>query len=269
VLARLYAAETLGSRDRPIDAPGQLLAVGCLALLVGATIEGGVRGFGSVPVLTGFGLAVVALAGFITVEGRRAEPMLPLSLFSARAFSVSAVIGLLVNLIVYGLLFLFSLYFQTVQGHTPLTTGLALLPYVIAAGSGNVLSVRMARRFGPRRASAISAVLLAAGCLGLVWIGRSTPYPALIVQFVCLGVGLGTVVPLITSELMGSVERSRSGVAAGTLNTMRQTGSAIGVAWFGSLLATHGGFIAGLHLALLIGAALALTTLLLSSRMDG
>ena len=115
-----------------------MLAVTCLAVLVGATIEGGVRGFGSPAVLAGFAIAAAALTGFLVVEMRRREPMLPLSLFSARAFSVSTVIGLLVNLIVYGLIFLFSLYFQTVQGHSPLGAGLALLPYVVAAGTGNL-----------------------------------------------------------------------------------------------------------------------------------
>ena len=189
-LARLYATETRGARERPIDAPGQVLAVASLAVLVGATIEGGVRGFGSAPVLAGFALAVASLLGFVIVEARRREPMLPLSLFSARAFSVSAVIGLLVNLLVYGLIFLFSLYFQTVQRHTPLATGLLLVPYVIAAGLGNVISARMARHLGPVRAPLVSATLLGAASLGLVWIGSSTPYPAIVAQLVCLGAGL-------------------------------------------------------------------------------
>jgi DHA2 family methylenomycin A resistance protein-like MFS transporter len=125
----------------------------------------------------------------------------------------------------------------------------------------------MARRLGPVRAPMLSTALLAAACLGMVWIGRTTPYPAIVAQLVCLGAGLGTIVPVITSELMGSVERSRSGVAAGTLNTMRQTGSAIGVAWFGSLLSAGGGFIAGLHLALLISAGMALATAVLCTWM--
>ncbi|HET9123330.1 MAG TPA: MFS transporter [Solirubrobacteraceae bacterium] len=266
-LARLYARETHAARERPIDVPGQVLAVICLAVLVGATIEGGVHGFGSAIALGGFAGAAVTLAVFLGVEARRREPMLPLALFSVRTFSVSAVIGLLVNLIVYGLIFLLSLYFQTVQGHTPLVAGLALLPYVIAAGVGNVLSVRMSRRLGPVRAPVLSAGLMGAACLGLAWIGRSTPYAAIVAQLVCLGLGLGTIVPLITSELLGAVERSRSGVAAGTLNAMRQTGSALGVAWFGSLLSAGGGFVAGLRLALVIAAGLAGLTALLSTRM--
>ena len=69
---------------------------------------------------------------------------------------------------------------------------------------------------------------------------------------------------MITSELLGSVDRTRSGVAAGTLNTLRQTGSAIGVALFGSLLAGRGGFISGVHVSLAITVGLCVAVALLS-----
>ena len=61
----------------------------------------------------------------------------------------------------------------------------------------------------------------------------------------------------MTASLLGSVDRSRSGIAAGTLNTARQTGSVIGVALFGSLIA-GGRLVDGLHIALIIAAALSL-----------
>jgi MFS transporter, DHA2 family, methylenomycin A resistance protein len=54
--------------------------------------------------------------------------------------------------------------------------------------------------------------------------------------------------------MLGSVNRSRLGVAAGTLNTMRQAGSALGVALFGSLIASS--FVSGLHVALEISIGL-------------
>src|SRR3954465_15463289 len=64
-----------------------------------------------------------------------------------------------------------------------------------------------------------------------------------------LGGGVGLVVPLMTSELLGSVDRARSGAASGTLNTMRHTGSVIGVALYGSLVAGSS-VVSGLHAAL-------------------
>jgi DHA2 family methylenomycin A resistance protein-like MFS transporter len=79
-----------------------------------------------------------------------------------------------------------------------------------------------------------------------------------------IGLGLGLIVPAMTSSLLGSVERSRSGVASGTLNSARQTGSVIGVALFGSLIAGNGGLVSGLHLALAISVGLLIGVAVLS-----
>jgi DHA2 family methylenomycin A resistance protein-like MFS transporter len=81
---------------------------------------------------------------------------------------------------------------------------------------------------------------------------------ALCAQLIGLGGGLGLLVPPMTSTLLGSVTKQYSGIASGVLNAMRQTGSAIGVALFGSLLSGAGGFIAGIRIALVIAATLAL-----------
>ena len=80
----------------------------------------------------------------------------------------------------------------------------------------------------------------------------------MVIQLVALGAAVGLIVPLMTAELLASVERGKSGIASGTLNTMRQTGSVLGVALFGSLLAT--GVVGGLHASLAISIALLLVT---------
>lgn len=70
--------------------------------------------------------------------------------------------------------------------------------------------------------------------------------------------GLGLLVPPLTSTLLGSVEKARSGIAAGVLNATRQTGSVLGVALFGSLVTSEATFMTGLHLSLIISAAVLL-----------
>ena len=94
-------------------------------------------------------------------------------------------------------------------------------------------------------------------------VGAATSYGAIVVPLTAAGVGVGLVVPTVTAQLLGSVDRSRTGVASGTLNTLRQTGSAVGVALFGSLLAGSDGFVPGVHVsfAIAIGLALAIVAL--------
>lgn len=264
-----WAQETTRATDRGLDLPGQMTAVIALVVLVVSIIEGGTRGFGDPLVLAGFALFAVAGACFVAVERSSRSPMLPLSMFRSRTFSVSALIGLLINIAFYGLIFVFSLLFQREQHLSPLQTGLALAPIMVAITLSNLASGSVIHRFGPFRGLALGAVLVGCGCAGLLWVDASTSYAALAAQMFALGLGAGLIVPIITFEMLGSVERSRSGVAAGTLNTLRQTGSAIGVALFGSLTAS--GIIAGAHVALAVSVGLVIVigcvTPLLSRRL--
>ena len=250
-----YAAETPRT-PRRIDLPGQALAIVALCALAASTIAGGKDGFTAPLVLVGYGVAVVALVGFLRVEVHSREPMLPLPLFRSRTFATTSAVGLLVNVAFYGLIFVLSLYFQTVRGASVLATGMAFLPITAAVFVGNLLAGRIVRASGVRPVLTGSAVLIAAALAGLLIVDRSTPFTALVAQLVLLGFGLGVLVPTITTALLGSVEPTRSGVAAGTLNTARQTGSVVGVALFGSL--ANGRLVPGLRFSLLLSIALAL-----------
>ncbi len=255
LLSARYAAETPQSRGRGrgLDIPGQLSAVVALGALAAATIEGGPAGWTDGWVLAGFAVALMAGACLIWVERRGSQPMLPLSLFANQTFRASTLIGLLINVAFYGLIFIFSLLFQREQGFSALKTGLAFLPMTASIMAANLLSERLTKRFGVRATILLGLGLMAAGCLGLLGITQASSYGAMALQLLLLGAGLGLIVPPMTSALLGSVERSRSGVAAGTLFAMRQSGSVIGVALFGSLLA--GRFVTGLHTALAISLA--------------
>ena len=257
-----YAAETPRT-PRRIDLPGQALAIVALCALAASTITGGKEGFTAPLVLVGYGVAVVAMVGFLRVELHSREPMLPLPLFRSRTFATTSAVGLLVNVAIYGLIFVLSLYFQTVRGASVLATGMAFLPMTAAVFVGNLLAGRIVRASGVRPVLAGSAMLIAAALAGLLIVDRSTPFTALVAQLVLLGFGVGVVVPTMTTALLGSVEPTRSGVASGTLNTARQTGSVIGVALFGSL--ANGRLVLGLRMSLLLSIALALVVAALTA----
>lgn len=257
-LAWRYAEETPRSPTRQLDLPGQLLAIATLACLAAAMIEAGAIGWSKLWVLAGIGAAVLLAVLFIVQESRAAQPMLPLSLFARRLFSLMSAAGLLVNVAFYGLIFVLSLYFQQVNHFSPFATGLAFLPMLGAVLPLNLLAPRATHRFGALAVIAAGAALAAVGCLGLLVMNRGSSYGALCVQLLLMGAGLGLLVPPLTSELLGSVDKSRSGLAAAVLNSARQTGSVLGVALFGSFIGRSGEFIAGAHIALGIAATLLL-----------
>ena len=253
-----YASETTRYQQREIDLPGQVAAIAALGCLAGAIIEGGVLGWHDPFVLAGFVAAAVLAALFVWQEARALQPMLPLSLFRHRMFALTSLIGLLVNVAIYGLIFVFSLYFQQVNGLSPFATGLAFVPMLGAVLPVNLIAPRVTERIGAPATIAAGATLSALGCVALLGIEAGTSYWAICAQLIALSTGLGLLVPPLTSTLLSSVEKSRSGIAAGVLNATRQTGSVLGVALFGSLAGQAGNFMAGLHESLVISACLLL-----------
>jgi len=253
-LAWRYADETPTLRQREIDLPGQVTAIAALAALAGALIEGGALGWTHALVLAAFAAAAVMGGLFVWREASAPQPMLPLSLFGHRLFALSALVGLLVNIAFYGLIFVFSLYFQHVNAWSPFATGLAFVPMMGVVLPANLIAARVGERIGAPQTIALGAVIAAAGSVALLMIAPGTSYWAIGPQLVVIGGGLGLLVPPLTSTLLGSVEKSRSGIAAGVLNATRQTGSVLGVALFGSLLGEGGAFVRGAHTSLLISA---------------
>ncbi len=258
-----YANETTRSSTRALDIPGQTIAVLALGCLAAAMIEGGQRGWGNPWVVAGF-IAFVGLAMvFLLIERKSRAPMLPLSLFRRRAFSATSLAGLLVNVGFYGLIFVFSLYFQRLNHLSPLATGMAFVPMMAAILVTNLFAARVTTVIGARSTIAAGLAVMAASCIGLLGLGMQgeSSYASLCAQLTALGAGLGLLVPALTSTLLGSVAKQYSGVASGVFNALRQTGSVLGVAFFGSLLSGSDGFVGGAKIALLIAAALSLCAL--------
>jgi len=254
-----FAGETTQSAQREIDLPGQIAAIAALGTLAGAIIEGGSLGWKNPFVIAGFVASALFATLFVWREARAPQPMLPLSLFRNRVFASASLVGLLVNVAIYGLIFVLSLYFQQVNGLSAFATGLAFVPMLGAVLPVNLIAPRVTERIGAPATIAAGAALSAVGCLAILGIEPDTSYWAICLQLIAMSTGLGLLVPPLTSTLLGSVEKSRSGIAAGVLNATRQTGSVLGVALFGSLVGQSGGFMTGFHASLIVSAGLLLT----------
>ena len=254
-----FAGETTQSAQREIDLPGQIAAIAALGTLAGAIIEGGSLGWKNPFVIAGFVASALFATLFVWREMRAPQPMLPLSLFRNRVFASASLVGLLVNVAIYGLIFVLSLYFQQVNGLSAFATGLAFVPMLGAVLPVNLIAPRVTERIGAPATIALGAALSAVGCLAILGIEPDTSYWAICLQLIAMSTGLGLLVPPLTSTLLGSVEKSRSGIAAGVLNATRQTGSVLGVALFGSLVGQSGAFMTGFHASLIVSAGLLLT----------
>jgi DHA2 family methylenomycin A resistance protein-like MFS transporter len=256
LLAWRYAEETTRTESRTLDLPGQFAAILALGIAAAAIIEAGKLGWTDAFVLGGLLAAILAGLLFVLREHHAEQPMLPLGLFSQRLFSLAALIGVLINVAFYGLIFVLSLYFQSINGWSPFMTGLAFLPMMGIVLPVNVAAPHISERIGAAVVMTLGACIAALGAMALLVIAPGMSYWAICAQLMALGGGLGLLVPPLTSTLLGSVEKTRSGVASGVLNSARQTGSVIGVALFGAFVSERGDFISGARAALLVSAGL-------------
>lgn len=260
-----YVAPHGGSHRRSLDWSGQAAAITALAALSMALTEAGPLGWMHSFVLTSLLAAAIAVACFLWIEARSRSPMVPLTLFRIPTFAVASIAGVVVNFTYYGLVFVFSLFFQILQQRSAQLTGLAFLPMTLVLMGGNVLAGRLISRVGARLLMVLGLALAAMGYLLLLPMTIEGSYWSLVVPMMLAATGIALLVPTMTNATLASVDASRVGIAAGVLNTARQVGGLLGVAVFGYLIAdtTPQAFMRGMHVSLGICVVLLLSTSLL------
>jgi EmrB/QacA subfamily drug resistance transporter len=242
VLTRLYVPESKAPRARRFDPVGQSLVIVVLAATTYAIIEGPHHGWGSPLIIGLFTLAVAAAGTLVGYENRRDEPLIDPRFFRSLPFSGATVIAVCAFLSLGGFLFLNALYLQDERGFSAVHAGLLTLPMAVANLLSAPLSGRLVGTLGPRvpLVGAAAATLLA----GLM-MTTFTPTTSLLVvgaAYAFMGLGFGLVNSPITNAAVSGMPRSQAGVAAAVASTSRQVGSSLGVAIFGSILASGGTF---------------------------
>jgi EmrB/QacA subfamily drug resistance transporter len=213
-----------------------LLTVGGVLLLL-ALLEGGVEwGWASVTSITLFVVAALLLVGFVVVQTRAAEPVLPLWVFQQRVILSAILVSLLVGVLLMGLTTYIPLFAQTVLGHGAVTSGFALaaltLGWPLAASNAG----RLYLTIGFRATIVIGAVIALVGTLLLLPIdGDSSLWYVALPCFV-MGLGFGFAAAPAVILAQSAVDWQSRGVTTGATMFARSVGSAIGVAVFGALV---------------------------------
>jgi EmrB/QacA subfamily drug resistance transporter len=171
----------------------------------------------------------VLLVAFVINELRVTDPVMDMRLFSNYTFTASNVLTWVVAGFLFASLYLLPIFFQSVQGHSPLQSG----EFVIVQGLGAAVSSAIAGRFynrvGPRMLVATGFALVTVGTYGLTQLDVNTSWQSLQIWLVVRGLGLGfTNIPLQTLAL--SVVSNRAMARASSLtNVTRQVFGAIGI----------------------------------------
>jgi EmrB/QacA subfamily drug resistance transporter len=242
-IAALIAATRLITESRApnatrLDAGGVVLATAGILLLVYPLVEGQVAGWPAWTFIC-MALSPVMLVLFILYERSLPStrfPLVQLSLFRIRSFSVGVAISAVFIAGIPAFFFTFSLMLQVGLGFSALNAGLTTIPWSLASAVASAMSARVAPRLG-KWTIAIGSSLLVVGMLGVIGTlllqGTKVTGWDLIPSFVISGLGLGTVIAPLLNIILAGVPGRDAGSASGVLTTFQQLGGAIGVAVVG------------------------------------
>lgn len=242
VSALLVALSVPGSRDpgaARIDLPGFAMSTAAMAAVVFTIIEAPDVGWSSPRSVAGFALAAVLFGLFIGWERQVGMPMLDVRLFRNMRFTAASGSVTIAFFTLFGFIFLMTQYFQFIQGFSPLSTGVHLLPVAIAVAVSSVIGTRLAVRAGTKLVVTIGLLAITAF---YVWVASvitaHTTYGIIAAQMVLYGVGMGLTSAPATESIMGAVSIHKAGVGSAVNDSTRLLGGTLGVAVIGSVYAS-------------------------------
>src|SRR6201996_7605922 len=274
-LAAAVLPEITIRRHQRMDPFGILLASAALVAITFGLVEGQSYGWGrvwsfiSIPLILAAG--AVLLAVFLIVQARRQDrdPLLPFGLFADRSYALMGGANMLVSVGLVGMALPLTLYLQSALGFSPLKAGLTMAPASLMSAVAAPFAGRLADKDG--RYLVAAGFTLYAGGLGVIAAvaGPACTWYDLLPGFLLAGLGTGCTMSPMQTIATRNVAPRFAGAAAGTLNTLRQVGSALGsaivLAVIQSSLAAGHSYTSALRdaivvpvVALLAGAALAL-----------
>lgn len=223
-----------------MDLPGAVAATAGLFGLVFGFSKAESDGWGASVTLVSLALGVVFLAGFILLQRRSPNPMLPLRVVTDRTRGGSYIAVAISGASMFGVFLFLTYYLQETMGFSPIRTGLAFLPMIACLMiSAMSASTKLLPRFGPRPLVPTGMVLAMAGMIFLTGVAVDSSYAANVLPgLLLLGFGFGLIIaPSMASATLG-VAVADSGVASAMVNTSQQVGGSIGTALLSTISAS-------------------------------
>jgi EmrB/QacA subfamily drug resistance transporter len=216
------------------------LLLGIIPILLALSLGGIEYPWGSWRILGLFGIGAAGLAAFILAETRAAEPILPFDLFRNRTYVIANAVALLMNGVAFfGAIVFLPIFMVMVVGVSASAAGLTIIPLTLGLVGASIIAGQVVSRIGKYKAILISAIVIVlVGYFILHGLTVSITRAQMTWRMILLGIGIGPALPILTSAIQNSVDPHKLGAATSSSQFFRQIGATIGIAIFGTLLAT-------------------------------
>jgi EmrB/QacA subfamily drug resistance transporter len=227
------------SRNRAaprLDAPGAILSTGLVVCLVWGVIRGPQHGWLAPSAWVPLAGSAPLLAAFLVREHRAMHPLVDPALFRDRRFTWGTSATVAVSVALFGIMFVFPQYLQSVLGYDPFSTGLRLLPMMAGLLMAGGAAGPVTRAAGTKLTVAGGLALLVTGLTVLSQVHLATGYAIAATGLALCGLGIGASIAAAMDAVMAAAGGDEAGAGAAVNSTLRQVGGAIAVAVLGSVL---------------------------------
>ena len=235
VSGQILVPESKDPAARRIDVIGAVLSMATLTALIYTIIEAPEQGWLSAVSLAGFAASIVGATVFVWYELRTSEPMLDIRFFRNPRLSAGTTAVAVALMAMLGLMFILTQYLQFVRGYTPLETGMRFVPLALGFMVGAPSSAVLVNKLGTEKLMSAGLLIVAGIMLGLSLLTLTTPYWAIGLLLLALGIGMAWAMAPATDAVMAALPEEQAGVGSALNDTSRQIGGALGIGIFGSI----------------------------------
>jgi EmrB/QacA subfamily drug resistance transporter len=216
-----------------------LLAVGVSTLLIWVSMGGSEFEWNSSTSIMLAAIAGLAIVAFVAVEFFVKEPIVPMSLFRNRTFTLSVIASIAIGVSMFATSVFLAQYFQLARGATPTESGLMTIPMIVGQMGASIVIGQLVSRFGKWKGWMLAgSVLTTIGVSLMSTLRYDTPFTLVAVYMFVLGAGLGMVMQNLTLIVQNDTDPAQLGAASSNVNFFRTIAGTIGVTIMGSLMAS-------------------------------
>jgi EmrB/QacA subfamily drug resistance transporter len=224
------------------DFPGFFFLSLTLAGLLLAFTQGEREGWHSSYILTLFGVAYFSFFIFLIVERLMKSPIVEISIFSNRNFSLGCILGVVRSIGLYASVFLMPLFLQNLMGYTAFDTGLLMMPSALAVAVSMPLAGNISDRIGPKIPVILGGLITAYSLFLYSKLSLHSSYGFLLYGFITRGIGLGFLMAPLMVATINAVPKRHVTLASGLLNVIMQVSGAFAVSIFSAMLTRRQAF---------------------------
>ncbi|PFO07773.1 MFS transporter [Bacillus sp. AFS076308] len=224
------------------DIPGIItMVIGVVGLLLALTFGGKDYAWLSWQIIGLFTFSILALIAFVWIEGKAREPILPISLFKNKIFTVTNGIGFLMSVGMFGAMMFVPLFMQGIVGVSASASGTIMMPMTIAMIVTSVITGLFIHKTGVRIQMGSGLLLMAIGFIFLAMMDIHTTKLFASLYTLIIGIGMGLIMPSLTIVLQESFPASELGIVTSSSTFFRQIGGTFGMTILGAVMNQRSG----------------------------